>query len=295
MTLKELELFYYLCDNPHISQLAKKISMSQSAISLAVKSLEKKLSEPLFDRVGKKLILNERGRIFKEKTYRHFLALQEAENFFKKDKISGILKIASSKTIGNFIMPQVIFDFLSKLSHTTIHKEIKNSAEIIKMVIDGKIDMVFFESKCNEVDIKKEKIGKDRLIVISSDKKLSDKTFYIDQLFSKKWLLREKGSGTREIFLSKLGTLSESIKIFMEFSEFEEIKILLEKNQETITCVSEYAVSKELKRTELFEVRLKNLTFERDFYLIYHKNKYKSRLLKEFQKFVKNYLAPHHA
>ena len=86
MTLKELELFYYLCDNPHISQLAKKISMSQSAISLAVKSLEKKLSEPLFDRVGKKLILNERGRIFKEKTYRHFLALQEAENFFKKDK-----------------------------------------------------------------------------------------------------------------------------------------------------------------------------------------------------------------
>ena len=295
MTLKELELFYYLCDNPHISQLAKKISMSQSAISLAVKSLEKKLSEPLFDRVGKKLILNERGRIFKEKTYHHFLALQEAENFFKKDKISGILKIASSKTIGNFIMPQVIFDFLSKYPHTTIHKDIKNSAEIIKMVIDGKIDMGFIESKCNEVDIKKEKIGKDRLIVISSDKKLSDKTFYIDQLFSKKWLLREKGSGTREIFLSKLGTLSESIEIFMEFSEFEEIKILLEKNQETITCISEYAVSKELKRAELFEVRLKNLAFERDFYLIYHKNKYKSRLLKEFQKFVKNYLAPHHA
>ena len=125
MTLKELELFYKLCENPHVSNLSKKIGLSQSAISLAIKSLERKLGEPLFDRIGKKLILNERGRVFKDKTYESFLSLRDAENFFKDENISGSLHIASSKTIGDFIMPQVIFDFMLKYQEIKIKKEIK--------------------------------------------------------------------------------------------------------------------------------------------------------------------------
>lgn len=127
MTFKELELFYALCENPHISKLSLHVKISQSAISLAIKSLERKLGEPLFDRIGKKLILNERGRIFKEKTYHSFLALQEAKIVFKEEKISGKISIASSKTIGNYIMPQILFDFLQKYENITINHQNKNS------------------------------------------------------------------------------------------------------------------------------------------------------------------------
>ncbi|SFP14473.1 LysR substrate-binding domain-containing protein [Hydrogenimonas thermophila] len=289
MTLKELELFYYLADNPHISQLAKQLSMSQSAISLAIKSLEKKLSEPLFDRVGKKLVLNERGRLFKEKTYNHFLALKDAENFFKEDRLSGNLHIISSKTVGDFIMPQVIFDFLSHYPNAKICKDIKNSTDIVKSILEGSIDMGFVEFACSDPNIIKERVGRDQLIVVSSDKNLSEKEFYIDQLFSKKWLLREKGSGTRDVFLKTLGDLAKDINIFMEFSEFEEIKTLLERNPDAITCISKFSVKKELERGELFEVKLKNITFERDFCLVYHKNKYKSKLFNEFSEFAKRY------
>jgi len=124
MTLKELDFFYALCQNQHVSQLSKKLSISQSAISLAIKSLERKLGEPLFDRIGKKLILNERGRVFKEKTYKSFLALKDAQTFFQEDKISGNLHMASSKTIGNFITSGIIFDFLSKYKDVQIQHEI---------------------------------------------------------------------------------------------------------------------------------------------------------------------------
>jgi DNA-binding transcriptional LysR family regulator len=289
MTFKELELFYSLSDNPHVSELAKKISMSQSAISLAIKSLERKLSEPLFDRIGKKLILNERGRLFKEKTYHHFLALKDAESLFKEDKLSGILHVISSKTIGDFIMPQIMFDFLLQYPNSTIHKDIQNSSEIIRKILDGTADMGFVESAFNEPNIIKEKVGKDTLIVVSSDKKLSKKTFYIDELFSKKWLLREKGSGTRDVFLNRLGDIAKEVNIFMEFSEFEEIKMLLDRNTEAITCISKFSVQKELQRGELFEVKLKNLSFEREFYLVCHKNKYKSKLFEEFKEFSKRY------
>ncbi len=287
MTLKELELFYLLCENPHVSQLSRKLELSQSAISLAIKSLEKKLEEPLFDRLGKKLVLNERGRIFKEKTYEHFLSLIDAENFFKEAKISGILNIASSKTIGNFILPQIIFDYLSMYKNISINKEITNSARIMQMVKDGKLDMGFIEIICKDEDVIKEVLCEDDLIVVSCDESLANE-LYLDELFSKKWILREKGSGTRDVFLRDIADVTTNLDVFMEYSDFEEIKMLLEKNPEIITCISKVAVLKELKAKQLKEIKLKNITIKRNFYCIYHKQKYQSKLFDSFKTFVAN-------
>ena len=55
-----------------------------------------------------------RERLFKDKTYKHFKVLKYAEDLFKKDKLLGVLKIVYSKTIGEFIMSQIILDFLLK-------------------------------------------------------------------------------------------------------------------------------------------------------------------------------------
>lgn len=286
MTFQELKLFYHLCEDAHLSNLAQKLGITQSAISLAIKSLEQKIGEQLFDRIGKRLVLNEIGRLFKEKTYSHFVALNDAEDFFKESKISGILNIASSKTIGDFITPQIVFDFLTLHEHVTIQKDIQNSAQIIQMVKNAIIDIGFIESSCDEPDLYKEAIGDDQLVVISSDPNLSQRTFFIDELFHKKWILREKGSGTREVFLEALGEIAKDLSIFMEFSEFEEAKTILLNNPQTITCLSKVAVTNELKRGELFEVNLKNLKIDRTFYLIYHKSKYQSRLFSEFKNFV---------
>lgn len=287
MTLKEIELFYMLSENTHVSQLSKNLGLSQPAISLAIKSLEQKLGEPLFDRIGKKLILNERGRIFKEKTYKSFLSLKDAENFFKEEGISGALNIASSKTIGNFIMPQIVYDFLLKYEHIAINKEVKNSAQIVEMVKNGTLDMGFIESDYNESEVIKEVMGEDSLLVVSSDVTLANE-MYLDKLFCKKWVLREKGSGTREMFLKEIGLLSKDLQIFMEYLDFAEIKELLKKNIDVITCISEVAVKEELKRKELRKIKLKNINIKRNFYCIYHKSKYKSKLFDAFKEFAKS-------
>ncbi len=284
MTLRELELFYYLTENPHVSQLAQKINISQSAISLAIKSLEKKLTEPLFDRIGKKLILNERGRLFKEKTYKHYLALKDAQELFTKNKLSGILKITSSKTLGEFIMPQIFFDFLVQHPNTSIIQDIKNSTQIIQMILDGTIDMGIVEIETNEPHIMKTKLGTDKLIIVTSDSTLANKSLFIDQLFSKKWILREQGSGTREIFLNSLGNTAKELNLFMQFTGFEEIKTLLKNNKDVITCLSKSVVLDEMQRGELFEVNLININLQRNLYLLYNKNKYKTNLFSTFQK-----------
>jgi DNA-binding transcriptional LysR family regulator len=286
VTLKELDLFYALTETPHVSQLAKRRNISQSAISLAIKSLEKKLSEPLFDRIGKKLVLNERGRFFKERTYEHYLVLKEAQYCFTNHKLAGELHIASSKSIGEFIMPQILYDFLSTHEDVSLQHTIQNSADILKAVMEGRIDVGFVETVCKEADLIKHPLGKDHLIIVSSDPVLGKKPYYIDQLFERKWLLREEGSGTREVFLNRLGPLAKKLPVFMQFHEFEEVKTLLLNNQEAITCISRYAVEKSLKNGELFEVTLHNMTFEREFYMVYHKNKYQSKLFETFTSFA---------
>lgn len=291
MTLKELSYFYALCDDSHISHLTQTLNVTQSAISLAIKSLESHIGEPLFDRIGKKLILNETGKLFREKTYPHFLALNDAAHFFKEKKISGTLNIASSKTVGDFITPNIVFDFLTHHHGVTIHKDIQNSAQIIQMIKNATIDIGFIESFCDDEEIIKEEIGKDQLIVVSSDASLALGDFFIDELFHKTWILREKGSGTREIFLEALGEIAKDLTIFMEFSEFEEAKTILLKNPQTITCLSKVAVANELKRGELFEVKLIHLNIDRTFYLIYHKNKFRNTLFNAFSHFAKTALS----
>ncbi|AXX92865.1 LysR family transcriptional regulator [Malaciobacter molluscorum LMG 25693] len=284
-TLKELEIFFKLSENPHISNLAKQINLTQSAISISLNSLEKKLGEKLFDRIGKKLILNERGRVFKQETFNAYSQLVNIKDTFSSNSLKGQLNIASSKTFNSINLSLYIYDFISK-NDVNITKYSQNTKEIINEVLDSLVDVGFVEKEFEDSNIIKEKIANDSLIIVTSDKELAKNSYYIDQLYSKKWILREKGSGTREVFLSKLKYL-EDFKITMEISNFEEIKSILLKHKDTLTCISKLAVKKELEDKKLFEIKLKNLEFDRQLYMIYHKDKYKSRLFLEFTSYIK--------
>ncbi len=285
-TIKELDFFIYLSENTNVSKAAKDFKVTQSAISLAIKSLEEKLGERLFDRVGKKLILNERGRYFKKIIEPHLIALKDAQNIFSKNKMGGELKIIASKTISGYILADPIYRFLIKYPQIKIEKETANSEFIIRKLHEAKSDIGFIENEVEDMDLNCIKIAQDELIVVSSDRELAKKERYIDTLLDKKWIIREKGSGTRDFFIKKLGKLSLKLNIFLEFSEFEEIKSVLS-HKETITCISKHAVKRELKEGELFEVKIKNMDFKRNLYMLYHKNKTKTRLFEEFMEFIK--------
>jgi DNA-binding transcriptional LysR family regulator len=286
MTLKELHFFYKLCSNPQVTQVAQELNISQSAISLAIKSLENKLNEQLFDRIGKKLILNEKGRFFKEKTFSHYLALKDAQNIFQENKLAGNIKIAASKTISNFLMPNIYYDFLSKYSDVKLDISINNSNEIIEKILSSKLDIGLIEVDTQHSSLIKEKLCDDELIVVTSDEN-SPKITFIDSI-NKKWILRETGSGTREIFINHIGQIAQELNIFMELQDFEEIKTIVLNNKDTVTAISKVIVQKELDEKKLFQIKLRNIEFKREFYLVYHKEKSKNLLFETLIKFLKS-------
>ncbi|MBF7070057.1 LysR substrate-binding domain-containing protein [Aliarcobacter butzleri] len=286
MTLKELSFFYKLCENPQVTQVASELNISQSAISLAIKSLENSLNEQLFDRIGKKLILNEKGKYFKEKTLPSYLALMDASTIFQENKLAGNIKIAASKTISNYIMPNIYYDFLSKYKDVKLDILTINSSNIIDKILKSELDIGLIEVDTQNSSLIKEKLADDELIVVSSDEKHPQVAF-IDAI-KKRWILREIGSGTREIFMNKIGEIAKELDIFMQLQDFEEIKTIVLNNKNTVTSLSKVIVQKELDEKKLFQIKLKNLELKREFYLVYHKEKSKNLLFETFIEFIKS-------
>ncbi|MCT7600682.1 LysR substrate-binding domain-containing protein [Aliarcobacter butzleri] len=286
MTLKELNFFYKLCENPQVTQVASELNISQSAISLAIKSLETSLNEQLFDRIGKKLILNEKGKYFKEKTLPSYLALIDASTIFQENKLAGNIKIAASKTISNYIMPNIYYDFLSKYKDVKLDILTINSSNIIDKILKSELDIGLIEVDTQNSSLIKEKLADDELIVVSSDEKYPQIAF-IDAI-KKRWILREIGSGTREIFMNKIGEIAKELDIFMQLQDFEEIKTIVLNNKNTVTSLSKVIVQKELDEKKLFQIKLKNLELKREFYLVYHKEKSKNLLFETFVEFIKS-------
>ncbi|MCT7646312.1 LysR substrate-binding domain-containing protein [Aliarcobacter butzleri] len=286
MTLKELNFFYKLCENPQVTQVASELNISQSAISLAIKSLETSLNEQLFDRIGKKLILNEKGKYFKEKTLPSYLALIDASTIFQENKLAGNIKIAASKTISNYIMPNIYYNFLSKYKDVKLDILTINSSNIIDKILKSELDIGLIEVDTQNSSLIKEKLADDELIVVSSDEKHPQIAF-IDAI-KKRWILREIGSGTREIFMNKIGEIAKELDIFMQLQDFEEIKTIVLNNKNTVTSLSKVIVQKELDEKKLFQIKLKNLELKREFYLVYHKEKSKNLLFETFVEFIKS-------
>ncbi len=286
MTLKELSFFYKLCENPQVTQVSQELNISQSAISLAIKSLESSLNEQLFDRIGKKLILNEKGKYFKEKTLSHYLALKDAQNIFQENKLAGNIKIAASKTISNYIMPNIYYDFLSKYNDVKLDILTINSSEIIDKILKSQLDIGLIEVDTQNSSLIKEKLCDDELIVVSSDENYPNEAF-IDTI-KKRWILRETGSGTREIFINHLGEIAKDLDIFMQLQDFEEIKTIVLNNPNTVTAISKVIVQKELEEKKLFQIKLKNIELKREFYLVYHKEKSKNLLFETLIEFLKS-------
>lgn len=104
ITLRQLEVFTEVLKCGSTTQASSALSLSQSAVSAALSDLETQLSVRLFDRVGKRLVVNEHGRLLYPKAMALLEQAGEIEHLFQSE--AGALRIAASSTIGNYILPK---------------------------------------------------------------------------------------------------------------------------------------------------------------------------------------------
>jgi DNA-binding transcriptional LysR family regulator len=287
LTLRQIEIFLKVVEIGSLTMVAKRMDMSQSAISMSIKELENIIKRPLFDRFNKKLIPNEVGRSFYRSIEPLYRQIEDIEHEFINTEDRGSIRVGASTTIIDYILPSITCNYLDRYPEVTIELKSGNTADIVSLVKSGELDMGFVEGNVNDLDIEKEVVGDDELIIVTANQELADREWSIEELAKFKWVLREKGSGTRDIFLNYISNKVDKLNIFMELGHTESIKSLL-KHGKTLACISKMAVADEIKNGEFIELKVKDFDCTRNFFAIYHKNKYKSELFNRFLEHTKS-------
>ncbi len=285
ITLKQLEVFIAIAKTENMSQAAGTLHLTQSACSMALSTLEKQLNSILFDRHNKRLSLNERGRFLLPKAISITTQMQDLQDSMmenNKESLSGHLIIGASLTIGNYLFPKIVGNFVTLHPEVKISLKISNTESIIQQLLKFDIDLAIVEGGCHYDEIEALTWGKDELVVITSPSDPLTKKNKITRqdLSSSRWILREVGSGTREHFDLAFGG---KIEPFLELGHHEAIKQAV-KNRLGISCLSKVTVAKEIQNKELTILKTPFLKLTRNFYLLLHKDKYRTALLNEFIK-----------
>ena len=148
-----MQIFLNVVKSGHLTNVAKDMSLSQSAISMSIKELENILGRPVFDRINKKLVLNEVGRAFHQEIDPIFKKLSDIEYEFKNSENKGMIRVGASTTIVDYLMPSIICSYMSSYPDVKITLKEGNTKEITDMVRDGSIDVAFVEGLVTGSDI----------------------------------------------------------------------------------------------------------------------------------------------
>ena len=285
ITLRQVEIFLNVVDLGHLTNVAKEMGLSQSAISMSIKELESVLGRPLFDRMNKKLILNETGRAFCKEIKPLYQKMHDIEHEFQNSVNKGMIRVGASTTIVDYFMPSIVCNYMKSYPEVKISLKEGNTKQIIDLIKEGQLDVGFIEGSVKDPEVIADKIAIDELVVVTAKEGL-DAPCYIDTLESEKWVLREKGSGTRETFLECIKGKANDLNIFLELGHTESIKSIL-KNKETLSCLSKIAVEEDIKAGKLYQVPVKKFDCKREFSMVYHKDKFRSELFDKFTFFTK--------
>ncbi|MBW6409040.1 LysR substrate-binding domain-containing protein [Clostridium weizhouense] len=285
MNFRKIKIFYETATELNMTKVAKKLYISQPSISQAIHEIEEELEIKLFDRIGKKLYLTYEGEIYLNYARRILNLYEESIRAISDINTNekGKIKIGASTTIGIYILPDIIKGFLKEHSEIEISLSIDNTANIEKMILQNKIDFAYIEGKSHLEEIVESEIWEDELIFISSslhpwnEKKMLNK----NDIFKEKLIMREDGSGTREVVERYLENNSIDYKIFMELGNTEAIKKSVEANL-GVSCLSVRSVKEKIDSGALSGYRLTEGKIIRALRLIYHKDKFLSKNMKNF-------------
>ncbi|HED6219313.1 TPA: LysR family transcriptional regulator, partial [Campylobacter coli] len=237
MKIKDMEIFLDLLNTQSPTNTANNFSITQPNVSIIIKNLEQDLGGALFERLGKKLLPTPKalylGKIWLKLVQDYYKSLEELND---ENTLLGEIKIAATQSITEHFLAPILFDFKSKFSNVKIHFQTQNSKECLNLLKNGDIEFAIVEAELNPTlidheGLKMEFWQKDELVVASSNKNLSQKEFYIDELLKQKWILRETGSGLRDKFLNEIGDVSKKLKFFLELDRMSAIKeLVIQKN-----------------------------------------------------------------
>ena len=289
ITLRQLEIFKAVAQCGRVTAAAELLFISQPAASMALSELEKHLG-PLFDRhQGASMTLNDAGRALLPMACELVDRAKEIEQQFVNGNCyeQGVLKISASSTVGNNLMPRILGDFSREFPKIRTELTIDNTRNIVNRLVAMDIDMAVVEGTCLHPDIDVHTWRDDELVIVAHpDHPLAGReSVELEELKNENWILRESGSGTRELFDEVIAAQLGNPKILMSLNRAEAIKQAVADGL-GVACISRLAVWRAVNAGLLSIVNVRDLSLKRHFYLLLNRNKYRSGIVQKISEFI---------
>ncbi|WP_367106252.1 LysR substrate-binding domain-containing protein [uncultured Psychrobacter sp.] len=294
ITLKQLAVFVSIYQTGSTSQASEVLHLSQSAVSSALSELESRLQMPLFERVGRRLNPHANAR----PVYVQAQAILEQsltlEHYHKHQ--AGQIHIGASTTIGNYVLPPLLAKLYETLPDTNVDVYIANTQEVVNEVEQLNIDIALVEGmpRPNDSKVIEQRAWRtDTLMVFAKNdsKWLADIKSYneydncyeltVAQLASLPLLVRETGSGTRQIIDEQLLQHLPHADVIMAIQQSEAIKHMVSADI-GLGCLSQHVIQTELVANELVQVKVVGIDLSRTWWLVWHKARHQSPIWQSF-------------
>lgn len=228
MNLRHLAVFHAVARTGSINAAAPVLHTSQPAISRELKTLESRLGHALFDRLPRGMRLTEAGQTLLEYADHIFSIEQAAERAMRDlgDLNGGELVIAASNTVGTYLLPNYLSEFRKRFPKVRITLDIENTGTVVRGLEDFRYALGFVEAVVDEPHVDVREFARDLVVpVVAPDHPLAGrKRITADELCDWPSMLREPGSGTREMVESAFAERNLRLNAMAQISTSEALK-----------------------------------------------------------------------
>lgn len=275
MIVETLRVFVTAVEHSNFSRAAEILNLSQPGVSLHIRNLENEFGAKLLHRSPKHVKLTEAGEILYNRAKQILTLYHDAKQEIQslRDEVTGLLKIGASFTIGEYILPRVLAQYVEQYPQVEIQVNIGNTEEIVQAVRTNDLDLGLVEGEVTQPGLQVKSFMMDEMILIASPGHplCHSRAVALEaSLQGQIWIFREGGSGTRAFSDRFIHDAGLDVKRSFVFSSTQGVKEAVAAGL-GIAILSRLVVNKELRSGELCEIPIKGSRFLRNLFVIQEK------------------------
>lgn len=269
-----LDTFIAVCKHMNFTHAAQELNITQPAVSQHIKYLQELYGVELFEHHGKKIILTKSGSYLL-----NVVTTVKHDDMFLRQKIKEkeVQKISfgATLTVGQYLILDVMIRYVKKHENVSLCMGILNTSSLLEKIDLGEIDFAMIEGYFDKEAYDYLVYSKEDFVAVcGKDYPLTKDSYSIEELFQERIIMREKGSGSRDILERYLKERNYSLTDFANVMEINNIYATIRFIEENcgIAFVYKKAVEKELLEQRIKEIPLQDFSLGHNISLVWRKN-----------------------
>jgi DNA-binding transcriptional LysR family regulator len=290
VTLRQLEIFLAIARAGQVTRAANTLHLTQSATSMALAQLEKQLDTALFEREGRTLKLTERGRLLLAEAPELLARVRELPALLggQGGDLRGELRVATSTTVGRYLLAPALAAFAQAHPAVAVQLTIGNTEAATAALLSHRADVAYVEGSAVQAGLVAQAWKIDELQIVASARLWKKRSPLLSRAELPKlgWIMREPGSGTREVFESALRAAKLPPARALLTLDDSEAALQVVASGIGVACLSRLIVADSLRSRRLLALQAPYLNLQRSLWQVTRSRSPSGPIQKALQRFL---------